>query len=74
MLIFLNTYLKLNMIRLGFFLKLVTFVVGCCLSILKTKEEKQCDYSASAMSGVLRKYSVSNLRSGYGGHHQRSLT
>lgn len=74
MLIFLNTYLKLNMIRLGFFFKLITFVVGCCLSILKTKEEKQCDYSASAMSGVLRKYSVSNLPSGYGGHHQCSLT
>lgn len=49
-------------------------IVGCGVSLLEREEEKQCDHSAAAVSGVLPEHSVPNLPSGYGGLHQCSHT
>lgn len=49
-------------------------ILGSGMSLLDREEEKQCDYSATAVSGVLPEFSVINLSSGYGGLYRCSHT
>lgn len=56
------------------FVWIFVVAVGSGMSFLEREEEKQCDHSAAAVSGVLPEYSVSNLPSGNGGVHQCSHT
>lgn len=52
----------------------MAIIVGSGVSFLEREEEKQCDHSATAMSGVLQEYTAHSFPSGYGGLHQCSHT
>lgn len=56
------------------FVLITVVIVGSGVSLLDREEEKQCDHSAAAVSGVLPDYSVPNIPTGYGGLHQCSHT